>query len=71
MILDLTYTGFDQKKFITGVDFVPYYQFEYSVQPFVHVMTTYIQARMGNEVVFILQNDQGSVSAMFSRLFFK
>lgn len=58
-ILDLSYSGYEQKRFLSGLDNVPYFQLEYTIQPFVHIMTTYIQARMGNDVVFIFQNEIG------------
>lgn len=59
MVVDLTYTGFEQSKMIPGLENIPYFQFDFSVQPFVNSMTTYLQSRMASDAIFIFESGKG------------
>jgi hypothetical protein len=59
MIIDTTYQGFEQSKAIPGLEDIPYFQFDYTIRPFVNFMTIYLQARGATDVVFVFQSEKG------------
>lgn len=66
IFIDGSYTGFNQLREILNDNLIPYYNFDYSIQPYALMMETYVKARMATDVVLVLQDEQGNFPLCFA-----